>query len=431
MDAFVALTPFLMVPMAVFVIAESLHDRKVRILLFAVFVPMIGLVGISVFQRVDGSFASAVSIGAVVYFGGLTLLGLSAPIRFFWAFRALSWSMFLGIVVAGVAPLVSIDRFPAIRQGQREIDIALNLSIVVLFGLPCLWFARTARVWSSKRRFHVFMKETKLPVVEVWQKALHRAGFDLKLECCDDLRKHSGRVRVVFQSVEGGFELDLSPLAILVANAELHEETAKNLGHDCLSANFRYANERERTVAFVAASVITQLTGGRFYAPEHEDWFDGNDALEAAQELMQPLELHVLAMEQHIPTLEQWRQELKVAGLDFDLPPESDLRAAAGFFPVLSRRGATGFAFSLSPAEYVVGGDLFPADEAPREVFKMTAAANFRFAEGRPAAAAAVAAAVFARMTDGYVYNPRKASFSSGPEALELARSSETEDGGP
>jgi hypothetical protein len=61
----------------------------------------------------------------------------------------------------------------------------------------------------------------------------------------------------------------------------------------------------------------------------------------------------------------------------------------------------------------------------------MTAAANFRFAEGRPAAAAAVAAAVFARMTDGYVYNPRKASFSSGPEALELARSSETEDGGP
>ena len=106
------------------------------------------------------------------------------------------------------------------------------------------------------------------------------------------------------------------------------------------------------------------------------------------------------------------------------LPEPFDVLTHVGFLAIVFQGVATGFSLALSPALFVVGGDNFPSDDAPAEIDGLSVSANFRFGDGPQSAAAMIAAAIFAQLADGIVYNPRKTNFSTGAEALEAARES-------
>jgi hypothetical protein len=227
----------------------------------------------------------------------------------------------------------------------------------------------------------------------------------------DNLNLHAGRMEVVLQGKAVGFEFDVSSLEQSIEDGDITEGNSGRLDENSVAANFRYADESERVAALIAAAALTKLAGGRMYALDPETWIDGDDAIETALDTLQPRELHVLLMEERVPNFEQWQQALQPAGLEFDVETSTDLRKHAGYLPVLDQGQPTGFVFSLLPADFVVGGDRFPGAEAPREVFRLTESANFRCAEGPAAAAAARAAAAFARITNGIVFDPQRMVF--------------------
>lgn len=427
MASIAALFFFVTVPAAVAMLGESLRYRGVRWICFLLLVPMLVTIGTIIFGQADGTLGGVASVIAFVCCAGLSVLGLAAPKRFFWAFRVLSAGICAGVWVLAIFESMFASRLAVSRNDPWSGDATAAWMLAFVVGLPCLHFARKGRLRPTKQRLHVVMKQSSIPPVEVWQKALSRWGFDLKLQGEEELHQHSGRFPVDFQGNPAGFQFDVAPLSKLVADHELHEGAAKQFSDGFVSANFRFEDEHEEMVALMAAAALAKLTDGRLYSAEHETWSDGDDAIEAAQDQVLPRELHVLAAEERVPTLEQWRQSLKDVGIAVELPAEYELRTHLGFFPVLVDGQATGFVFGLSPAEYVVGGDQFPADEAPREVFGLTVAADFRFAEGRQAAAAAMAAAVFAQITGGYVYDPRQLSFLAGKDAIQVTQSRDDE----
>lgn len=407
---FDALLPFVSVPLFVFMLGKSLHTLGARILLFCCFVPMVAVVGTLIFRhQPNGSFAGIIaSRTGVVLLGGLTIVGVSSPVRYFWAFRALSAFIFLGVLIDAI-----------LTTSICGMSIWL---VAAIFGVPCLWFSRNGRAWPSKLRFHVIMKDSTVPTFELWQQALGRAGFDLRLDWKAALRQHAGRLPVVFQGTATGFQFDVTPLSQLVTNAEMDRTTAKRLGDDHVSANFQHGTEQERLAALVAGAVLTKLTGGDLYVPEREDWSDGDDAVEAAQDVVQPLELYVLLRDEKVPTSEQWQNALNESGLGLARWESFDVRSHTGFLPVVIQGAAAGFAFALHPAEFVLGSDVFPRDDMPVEADGMSVLANFRFADGNQSLGARVAAAIFAKLANGFVYNPRTMIFSSGEDALEAMR---------
>ncbi|MBI3864924.1 MAG: hypothetical protein HY290_23860 [Planctomycetia bacterium] len=401
---------FVWVPMAVGFLGDSLDRRGVRVLLYCLVVPMVVLIGAFIFGLGGGAPGGIASRVGFVYCGTLSILGLSSPRRFFWAFRALTAGIALGLVATALVATV-ID-----AGGPRRDPPSMYWLVAVVIGLPCFLHAMKVRARPSRQRLHVFMSQSCLPTRDRWQRALWQCGFDLAICSDTELSSHTGRLAVTFQGTKSGFLLDVSPTSRLVADRELSEEIAAQWGEDVVSVNFRYDDEREQETALVAAAVLTELTNGRLYVVEHEAWWNGKEAIEAAQDVALPLELHVLFDDERVPKPEDWQNGLKEFGIKLELPAADDLRLLSGFLRATVDGKATGFAFAVSPADFVVGGDRFPASDAVPEVFKMTESANFRFAEGSTEFVAEKAAAVFAEMTGGIVYDPQNSEFITAGE---------------
>jgi len=416
---------FVMVPAAVTMLGESLYGRAERVHVLFFLLPIVGIAGGLTIGQADGSLGSILSISGFLYCTSLSLLGFWDPVRYFWAFRALSAGIFTGLAVDTV--LATVVGPEAAVIGKTIGTVGSWIATIVL-GLPCLWFANRRRERPSRQRLHVFMNPSAVPPLTLWQGELHRWGFDLALSGVDNLNLHAGWMEVVLQGKAVGFQFDVAPLEQLIEDGDITEGNTGRLDDNSVAANFRYADESERVAALIAAAALTKLSGGRMYTLDPETWIDGDDAIETAQDALQPHELHVLLMEERVPTLEQWQQALQPADLAFEIETSTDLRKHAGYLPVVDQGHATGFVFSLLPADFVVGGDRFPGAEAPREVFRLTESANFRFAEGPAAAAAARAAAAFARIADGIVFDPQRMVFL-GSDGTVLTPPPPTDDG--
>ena len=388
---------------------RAIHSWVTRTGLFCLFSLLI-LVICDLFVREANGVAVSVANGVgLVVSASLTMLGLSAPVRFFGAFRVLGVVLFLRLLTGALLTSNVPDR-----------DDAWFATAAI--GLPCLWFAWKARAAPSRQAFHVILEEASLPTFGQLQDFLDGAGYDLSIQGSPDVRDHTGNLPVIFSGAPTEFQFNVNSLAQFMAVARMPDSLEKQLGDNRISATFRYRDDLERMAALVAAAALTKLTGGQLFDAAQEHWLDADDAIDTAQDVVQPLELHVLLHDANIPTSEQWQNALTDSGLALAQWDSFDVRTHTGFLPVAVQGIASGFAFALDPPEFVVGSEIFANEELPEEAAGMNVSANFRFADGDHVFAAPVAAAILARLADGFVYNPRTTTFSRGEAALEAAR---------
>jgi hypothetical protein len=131
------------------------------------------------------------------------------------------------------------------------------------------------------------------------------------------------------------------------------------------------------------------------------------------------MELHVLLQDTRVPTVTEWQQAIREAGFDLLLDSSLRLREDTGFSPAVYRGNETGFEFDLWPASDIT--DTYP-DVASR-IGGRDMAANFRWGgDLLECAAAVIAAAALARLTDGVLFDPQEGDLASGDEAIEMAR---------
>jgi hypothetical protein len=117
------------------------------------------------------------------------------------------------------------------------------------------------------------------------------------------------------------------------------------------------------------------------------------------------MELYVLLSSSKLPTVQEWQTAIHVHGFDLVLDPTLNLHTDAGFTPAIYKGQETGFEFDLSPASeiadsYSIVGDLLEARDR---------SANFRWgSELSECAAATIAAAVLATLSEGIIYDPQE-----------------------
>ena len=117
------------------------------------------------------------------------------------------------------------------------------------------------------------------------------------------------------------------------------------------------------------------------------------------------MELHVLLSSPKLPTVEQWQTAIQAHGFALVLDPDLNLQADAGFTPAMYKGLETGFEFDISPASdiadsYSTVGDLLERRDS---------SANFRWeSDLSECAAATIAAAVLATISDGIFYDPQE-----------------------
>ena len=112
---------------------------------------------------------------------------------------------------------------------------------------------------------YVFLESATLPDRDAWQHAINRAGHDLILDQHLQPRKNSGFVPVSYRGGATGFELDTGPSSDLVADMPPEAADFIGSGRD-ICVSFRVgADACELIAASIAASVLTELSGGVLY----------------------------------------------------------------------------------------------------------------------------------------------------------------------
>jgi hypothetical protein len=403
-----------------------LELSTVRVIALGIFVTPLVILGIRAANVADESPGSLSRIVVIAFSTLLIVLGTAAPRRCYWATRIVGLE--IGVIFWGMAILGTFVADTHLRRWfTGPLDPPIDWCLAIVIGLPCLWFAARYRPAPMHDRFHVLMIQP-CPNWELWQRALIGQGFELVLHGTKTPLKHAGRLNVTFQGVGTGFEFDVCPLSKLVVLKEMDPAVAEVSGNERLSANFRYDGEDEEEAALVAAAVLTKLTAGEMFTEDRQRWLGADDALEAAQDIALPLELSVVSVLDQLPSAKVWQEAMAIDGITCEFPDTFDWEDYAGFLRGEYHGARVGFALATSPAGVVVGGDEFPATEAPPEVFNMTAATTFRFAAGNHAEAARIAVALLAKLSDGIVFDPSQATFRNGADARDAMRSNDAGD---
>src|SRR5262249_46397877 len=96
-----------------------------------------------------------------------------------------------------------------------------------------------------------------------------------------------------------------------------------------------------------------------------------------------------------------------------------DVRRNNGFSPAVCWGRKSGFDFGLCPANEIASSYL----GVPQRIGTRDLSANFRWRGNiLDSVIVYIASAVFAKMSDGILYHPQKKHFSTGYEAMAMAR---------
>lgn len=132
-----------------------------------------------------------------------------------------------------------------------------------------------------------------------------------------------------------------------------------------------------------------------------------------------PMELHVFLQGAALPTREEWQAGITDHGFLLTLDEALNVRGNTGFSPAISWGRKSGFEFGICPApdltsRYpVVSGRIGARDLS----------ANFRWRGNvLESVIVYVASAVLAKLAHGLLYYPQRNHFSTGHEALSIAR---------
>jgi hypothetical protein len=131
------------------------------------------------------------------------------------------------------------------------------------------------------------------------------------------------------------------------------------------------------------------------------------------------IEFHVLLSHPGLPTVQEWQIAIQAHGFDLVLDTTLNLHTDAGFTPTLYKGQETGFEFDLSSASDIADvssevGDLLEGRDL---------SANFRWGSDlSECAAATIAAAVLATITEGILYDPQERAAYRDVAAITVAQ---------
>ena len=135
---------------------------------------------------------------------------------------------------------------------------------------------------------HVFLRDSSVPTVGEWQRAIREAGFDLLLDTSLRLREDTGFSPTVYRGREAGFEFDLWPASEIAAT---YPDAASRIGERDMAANFRWGSDlTECAAAVIAAAVLARLTDGVFFDPQEGELASGDEAIEMARQEAQEID---------------------------------------------------------------------------------------------------------------------------------------------
>jgi hypothetical protein len=124
----------------------------------------------------------------------------------------------------------------------------------------------------------VYFRARRLPSIAVWQAAIERHGFDVKLEPTWDLAKNAGNVPIHYKGQETGFECSLEKVKLDELPEGVNADSAE------MSVAFVSRGELSYAAAFVAAATLAKVTSGTLFDWECGDAFSPNEALELARD---------------------------------------------------------------------------------------------------------------------------------------------------
>ena len=132
-----------------------------------------------------------------------------------------------------------------------------------------------------------------------------------------------------------------------------------------------------------------------------------------------PMGLHVFLQTTALPTREDWQAGIADHGFPLTLDEALIVRNHTGFSPALYWGRKSGFTFGLCPALAVASR----YKGAPERIGARDLSANFHWSGNVLESVIVYAAsAVFAKLTHGILYYPQRDLFSTGYEAMSMAR---------
>lgn len=131
------------------------------------------------------------------------------------------------------------------------------------------------------------------------------------------------------------------------------------------------------------------------------------------------MELHVFLWDAALPTREEWQAGITEYGFDLAINERLDVRHNTGFSPATFCGKKSGFEFDLCPTNDITSRHIGISER----IGTRGLSANFRWGGNvLESVVVYVASAVLARLADGIVYYPQKNHFSTGHEAMSMAR---------
>ncbi len=131
------------------------------------------------------------------------------------------------------------------------------------------------------------------------------------------------------------------------------------------------------------------------------------------------MELHVFLRDAALPTREEWQAGITDQGFELTLDATLDVRRHTGFSPAVCWGKKSGFEFELRASIDVASR----YNGVSERIGARNLAVSFQWRGNvLESLSVHIASAVFARLTDGILYLPQKAHFSTSNEALAMAR---------
>jgi hypothetical protein len=131
------------------------------------------------------------------------------------------------------------------------------------------------------------------------------------------------------------------------------------------------------------------------------------------------MELHVFLQDAALPTRGEWQTAINEQGFCLTLNEALDVRHHTGLSTALYWGRRSGFEFSLCPAVDVALSCM----EISARIGARDLSANFRWrGNALESVVVYIASAALARLANGIVYLPQKNRFSTGREAVAMAR---------
>jgi hypothetical protein len=128
-------------------------------------------------------------------------------------------------------------------------------------------------------QLHIFLKDTRVPNREAWQRAIEQLGFPVVLDPSLDLHRDKGYSPTTYGGHTTGFELYLEPANELVS---AYPQIASRVGNRDQCVTFRWGGDlMECAAALSAAGALACVADGIYFYPDDNAVYDVQAALAA------------------------------------------------------------------------------------------------------------------------------------------------------